>query len=205
MNPMSEYSALDTAFNHFNERLFKGALPPAMIVLRNHPKARGYFRYEGFKGRKKSQTVNEISLCANTHDGRSDKEILSTLVHEMVHHQQFEQGEPSRQGYHNSEWAGMMDEVGLTPSSTGKPGGKRTGQRVSHYIVEGGPFDTACDDLLRKGFSLNWQDHYEPKAAAKKPPTRVKFTCPECRVNTWGKPSLAITCTECELQMEAAK
>jgi hypothetical protein len=41
-------------------------------------------------------------------------------------------GKPTRNGYHNKEWAAKMDNLGLVPSSTG---GKRTGQSVSHYIA----------------------------------------------------------------------
>jgi hypothetical protein len=33
----------------------------------------------------------------------------------------------------------MMEAIGLMPSSTGAPGGKRIGDRVSHWIVPDGP------------------------------------------------------------------
>ena len=36
-------------------------------------------------------------------------------------------------GYHNKEWAAMMQAVGLVPSDTAAEGGKMTGQGVSHY------------------------------------------------------------------------
>jgi len=57
----------------------------------------------------------------------------------MCHLEQHHFGKPSG-AYHNKEWAKMMHAVGLMPSNTGKPGGKQTGQTVSHYIVTGGPF-----------------------------------------------------------------
>jgi hypothetical protein len=49
-----------------------------------------------------------------------------------------------------------MERVGLMPSSTGEPGGKRTGQKVSHYILADGPFARAFaarqfDDLYFDG------------------------------------------------------
>jgi predicted SprT family Zn-dependent metalloprotease len=58
------------------------------------------------------------------------RDLLSTLVHEMAHQEQEEQGKPSRSGYHNKEWGTFMQQVGLQPSNTGKTGGKVTGQRV---------------------------------------------------------------------------
>ena len=33
----------------------------------------------------------------------------------------------------------------------------------------------------------------------------MKFTCPSCDQNAWGKPDLAITCTPCELEMQAER
>ena len=35
----------------------------------------------------------------------------------------------------------MMGAIGLIPSDTGAPGGKQTGQKVSHYIAGGGRFE----------------------------------------------------------------
>jgi hypothetical protein len=36
-----------------------------------------------------------------------------------------------------------MERIGLMPSATGAPGGRRTGQRMTHYIIRGGLFDRA--------------------------------------------------------------
>jgi hypothetical protein len=69
-------------------------------------------------------------------------------VHEMVHHWQAHRGDPRRGRYHNHEWADRMEARGLMPSHTGEPGGRRVGQRVTHYIIAGGRFEQVCDDLL---------------------------------------------------------
>lgn len=50
---------------------------------------------------------------------RTDRDILSTLLHEMVHHWQYRFGTPGRRGYHNIEFAAKMLEVGLHASDTG--------------------------------------------------------------------------------------
>jgi hypothetical protein len=39
-------------------------------------------------------------------------------------------------------------------------------------------------------------------APERKPPTRVKYTCPSCEVNVWGKPGLNISCDDCEAALE---
>jgi hypothetical protein len=48
-----------------------------------------------------------------------------------------------------------MKEVGLYPSSTGAVGGKETGQRMSDYIIDGGPFDLSFGRLAVMGWRLN--------------------------------------------------
>ena len=40
----------------------------------------------------------------------------------MTHLEQAHFGKPSRNGYHNKEWADLMERVGLMPSDTGAPG-----------------------------------------------------------------------------------
>ena len=76
----------------------------------------------------------------------------------MVHVWQHHYGKPSRSAYHNREWAAKMDAVGLCPSATGQPDGKRTGQSMSHYVVVGGPFAQVCAALLAEGFVISWRD-----------------------------------------------
>ena len=54
----------------------------------------------------------------------------------MTHLEQHHFGQPSRNGYHNKQWAELMKSVGLFPSDTAQPGGKETGQRGGE--IEGG-------------------------------------------------------------------
>ena len=41
--------------------------------------------------------------------------------------------------------------------TTGEPGGKETGQSVTHYIFPGGAYATAYAKLEGRGFQLHWQ------------------------------------------------
>ena len=63
----------------------------------------------------------------------------------------------------------MGDENALrrpSSSSTGKPGGRETGQSMADYPQEGGIF-------------------------------LVKYSCPDCHANAWGKPGLDLICGAC--------
>jgi len=113
-------------FNHF---LFGAALPDdCMITLqRKSKRTRGYFAPDAFRKTDGNYTVDGIALNPICFLERAAAEVFSTLVHEMAHLWQKHLGKPSR-----NEWANKMEEIGLMPSNTGAPDGKRTGQSMSH-------------------------------------------------------------------------
>lgn len=90
---------------------------------------------------------------------------MQTVVHEMVHFWQHHHGNPGRGRYHNNEGADKMEAVGLMPSSTGQPGGKRTGDSVADYPIEGGRFLAVCAELLTQDFRISWYGRFAPPAA----------------------------------------
>jgi len=205
MKPTKEaYTNLDKAYDHFNKILFSDSLPTCIITLQRKKGARGYFWGDtwGMRGEDgATQRTDEIALNPDTFTCRSDQEILSTLVHEMCHLQQHHRGKPSRNGYHNKEWANMMQAVGLIASTTGEEGGNRTGQRMTHYIEQGGLFEKACNTLFKKGIAVRWQSltgGNKELIAKKKRATKTKYTCPVCNLNAWGKNGLHIKCGNCD-------
>jgi predicted SprT family Zn-dependent metalloprotease len=196
------YAALQKAYDHFNRELFGGELPPCLITLQRQRGAYGYFSGDRFQERTGSGTTDEIAMNPNHIGGRSAEATLSTLAHEMAHLWQHHHGKPSRTGYHNAEWARKMREIGLIPTATGAPGGKETGQKVTHMIEGGGAFARSCAALVASGVAVNWHDpHADSEAAKKKRNTRAKFTCPTCGLNAWAKPQAALICGDCDERM----
>jgi hypothetical protein len=195
-----EYGGLQEAYDHFNRELFGSGLVDVFITYQRHAHTRGYFSADRFSGREIAFGKHELALNPDTFIGRSDEDICSTLVHEQCHVWQHVFGKPSKRGYHNKEWAAKMESLGLQPSSTGAVGGKRTGQRVSHYIIPSGPFTQTYAKLAATGWKLNLQSAHRP-GATKGPSSKTKFTCAQCGQNAWGKPDLAITCTPCRIMM----
>src|SRR6202035_5208413 len=114
--------------------------------------AYGYFAGGRFGTKDGQEVTDEIALNPSHFRDRSTEQSLSTLVHEMTHLEQHHFGKPSRSSYHNTEWAGMMNAVGLIASDTAAPGGKEIGQKVSNYIESGGEFQRACAQLIEQGF-----------------------------------------------------
>lgn len=203
----TEYSALNRAYDFFNTYLFSGELPPCLITLQRKSRARGYYSSGRFVSRvAEEESIDEIALNPDTFIDCTDGQILGTLAHEMVHLWQDKFGTPSRNGYHNKEWADKMEEIGLMPSHDGKPGGNRTGQRVTHYIIEGGPFDISEKQLSKMGFQLHWQSISNSKhgrgMANKK--NKVKYSCSSCSQNAWAKPESKLVCGHCNTPMLSA-
>jgi hypothetical protein len=204
-SPNRQYVTLSAAFDFFNRRLFAGGLPPALITMQRHKGARGYYSAKRFEGRcGGGRAADEVALNPAAFAGRTDLQILSTLVHEMAHHWQQHFGDPGRGRYHNREWAARMETLGLMPSDTGEPGGRKVGQQVTHYVVAGGPFERACGELLAGGVRVEWQSVEAESAAARRSRlSKTKYTCPGCGLNAWAKPGVHLVCGECEERMEA--
>ncbi len=197
-------SEWQTAYDFFNMKLFKGILPFCLITMQREKKSKGYFCAERFKSHDEAVT-DEIAMNPKLFWSRTTEEVLSTLVHEMAHLWQFRFGAPGRRTYHNAEWGKKMKEIGLHPSDTGKVGGKETGERMTHYIMEAGPFQLAATELIKgDGFKISWGDRAPDgvKGKKKNKTNREKFTCPDCEQSAWGKPGLNLMCGECEVHME---
>jgi hypothetical protein len=173
---IQQYGGLQDAYDYFNAKLFGGELSRCMIEFgRNEERTLGYFHAEQWEGKAgKCHTIALTPMWLR----RPIRDVFSTLVHEMCHLWQQDCGKPSRNGYHNKEWGDKMKAVGLHPSNTGKPGGRETGQQMTHYIVEGGPFDRAFA-RMPKGIMLPWVG-IVPGKREKKPrtPSKVKYSVP---------------------------
>lgn len=157
------YDELVKAYDFYNQRLFNGDLPGCLFTFQRNKRLFGFFSRKRF-GHRGGKQVDEIAMNPSVFAVRPVEAILSTLVHEQCHQWQACFGKPGRRGYHNAEWADKMEEVGLIPSSHGRPGGKRVGEHMTHYIDPNGRFMALTKELLESGFALSWYDRF-PTAA----------------------------------------
>lgn len=153
----------------------------------------GYFAPERWKD--EHLPLHEIALTPQSLD-RQPIEVVSTIVHEMVHEWQQEYGRPSRSGYHNKEWGNKMIEIGLHPSNTGKVGGKQTGQQMTHYVIDGGRFEIAFNAMPHE-FLIPFKSRIQNESTKKSPVSKdkIKYSC-NCS-NVWGKSGLTLFCANC--------
>lgn len=213
-------AAWQLVYQYFNVRLFDGKLPGCNITNTRHRGTLGYFKRNAFAD-KSGIVCHEISINPAGVAVYGDAEAFGTLAHEMGHLAREEFCPPNRtgkkgaRGYHDRQWAAVMQRIGLMPSDTGKPGGKKTGFRVSHYVIEGGPFDIACRELLLTYFEIPWADnpaHIDALAACPTgqtsedltpKSTRARFICQQCDLKAWSRYSAKLDCGKCHLPLIA--
>lgn len=201
IDPMATYGMLTDAFAFFNKELFSDKLSPCLIILHRHRSAYGYFCASHMAGSDAKKPVHEIALNPKHIRERKPRDTISTFVHEMVHQWQQEHGKPPKSAYHNKQWAKMMHDVGLHPSTTGKPNGAETGRSVSHYIVTDGPFAVAYAKFEKKNKLELFGDLPDPLKKKNKQ-SKFKFECGSCDQVCWAKEGASLVCGECEEPME---
>jgi hypothetical protein len=226
------YLGWGDAFDFFNAELFGGELPHCLITYQRSRKYYGYFAADRFVASDLQAPghVDEIAINPVFLHERPVKEALGTLVHEMAHLKRWRLISPRPTlGYHDKKWALVMIDIGLMPSDTGEPGGNSTGQKVSHYIVPGGRFDVAADELLRRDFNIRYvergllsaapvggpdgsgaaggEDHGPSKRRARSAASKTPFSCLNCKPpqTAWAKPSANLFCGNCNTLMLGRK
>lgn len=155
------YRELQQGYDFFNEKLFDGELPACLLTLQREKSTFGYYSALRF-GNLQGGYTDEIAMNPTYFAAVPLLETMQTMVHEMCHLWQHHFGTPGRMRYHNDEWANKMESIGLMPSSTGQPGGRRTGDRMADYAIEGGRFLEAATQLVTQDFQISWYDRFGP-------------------------------------------
>jgi predicted SprT family Zn-dependent metalloprotease len=216
-----QFTAYQSLYDFFNGKLFAGQLPSVLLNFSRRQGAAGFFSKNRWS--KGATHTHEISINPVMLSASSFQEVCQTLVHEMCHLWQQEQGTPSRQGYHNHEWAAKMQAIGLMPSATGQEGGAKIGQRMSDYVIEGGPFALIFKAMPQR-LSFPWkaneyglpvqlpgdsapvsggpQEGQPGGGAPVAPKNKITYICRTCKTKVWGKPALQIKCIPCDCIME---
>jgi predicted SprT family Zn-dependent metalloprotease len=199
-----QFNTFEDLFNYYNSELFDGELPEVMINMSRKKKSLGFFAPERWQAVNNEEKVHEISLNPDyLHD--DPLEWHSTLVHEMCHLWEQHSGRTTKGGYHGKKWGDKMEAIGLMPSDTGAPGGKKTGSRMDHYIIPDGRYKRAFEVIQGEDFTEMILPYVPalpaPKVTKEGNPSKqglkIKYTC-ACGNNVWGKPDLKLTCDSCQ-------
>lgn len=196
---MEVYSVLYRAYDFYNKKFFGNLLPKAVITLEYREGIKGYFSQGRFENQKNGMSISQITLNPLYLKKGEEMKFFATLVHEMVHFYVKLMGEKCSYGYHSKKWADEMENIGLIPTSTGKPGGKKLGFVMTQIIDKNGEYYKKTKELIKAGCVFDFvslKEGNESKTACEKAPqTRVRYKC-ECS-SFWGKKGLKVRCLNC--------
>jgi len=191
LNPVSIapiIAALDDLFTDFNTKFFENALSKPIITISPDRKSFGNCTdhkawINGVSG------YHEISI-SSYHLNREFEDVCSTLLHEMCHLLNIEQGivDCSRQGiYHNKNFMKAAKSHGLVATYNGKQGYGDTelAPEVREYAKT---LDQTVFSLYRKT--------QNPKG--KKSSSRT-YECPMCNTKIRATKDINVFCADCEM------
>jgi hypothetical protein len=188
------------AFRHLNERYYEGKLPePFIVILETARKnAYGWFTPDKiWKDANGEIEMHEIAMSAEYMNRGTYLDIIQTLHHEMVHlycHVNDIKDTRKKGKYHNEKFKEACLEKGF------KFDMEEPDDKLGWYK----PLltDEAIETI--RSFGLN-EDAFKIARAirAKKPrkANKSKYECPNCEIKLRGKSGLAVSCTECEMEM----
>ena len=194
---MNQIQFLENLYNFYNRELFENKLPDVVISFSRDSNVSGVFLPE--KWQSNNNPIHEISINPDYFEANSI-DFHQTIVHEMCHIYQFENGTPGKNGYHNKEFSEIMFSIGLQTSDSGTENGNPTGYKMSDYIIEDGSFVSAFKKIQEHGYTI---PSVKPIRSRKKHfgGVRSKYTC-KCGYNIWGKSGLKIMCKNCKSDFE---
>lgn len=185
------------------KRVITAPLPNVMVTPQALRHCRGSFTPQVWQNAD-GELIDQISIDLSKHPVGSVRSYASTLASQRIHQAQYHFGAPGGDGYCNKQRADWMTVCGLQTSATGRPGGRRTGRSMGHYIISDGIFDQFVTRLESEGFSLPWEVIQSVISAsgaslddlkeASKKRNKQKFTCPRCGQNSWAKPNAKMLC-----------
>ena len=192
---------LDGMFGQFNDKFFAGQVQKPIITVSPDTTKGAYGWCTSWKAWKstveeaaKSDGYYEINLCAE-HLARPFSEISATLIHEMVHLLNLQNGvqDTSRGGtYHNKRFKQTAEEHGLIIEQHPK-----YGWTITSLNEEAKKF---IDGLGEKNFEI-----YRSKALklkGSKSSSSRKYTCPSCGLIVRATKEVHVLCGDCNVELE---
>ncbi len=143
---MQIYDELQRAYDYFNKVLFDSKLDRCLMTLQRKTNTFAYISFNRFVSINDNQVfMHELALNPEYFGVKPLIEVMQSLCHEMVHLNQYQYGTPSRKSYHNTEFAEMMESIGLIPSDTGRVGVK---EQDNKWLIIQNPMDFLLERVM---------------------------------------------------------
>lgn len=191
---------LEGLFSTFNKKYFEDKLEKPVITVSPDTTKGAYgwcTSWKAWKEGEESEGYYEINMCAE-HLNRPFEQTCSTLIHEMVHLLNLQDGiqDTSRSGkYHNKKFKDTAEQHGLIFSKDEKYGWCRTKlqDESAEYIKS----------LNYDGFMLHRSK--VPKISASSSSSSRKYVCPCCGTIIRATKEVMVTCSMCGVDFEEEK
>ena len=201
MNELTTYTRaifyLNQIYNLLNDEFFESVLSKPTITIQSTPKAYGHFTMREDTWASKGGNTHEISIGAGTL-ARPIEEVVSTMLHEMVHYYNFVTGvrDCSRNNsYHNKRFRDAAESHGLVVNRSKTYGWAHTS-----------PSNRIVDFVQRHNLTdiqINRNDHIN--AANVKNSSTRKYVCPCCGTSVRATKIVRIACVDCKRDLELVK
>ena len=201
---------LNKVFDLLNAEFFENTLSRPTITIQSTPKAYGHFSLREDTWISKLGGTHEINIGAGTLS-RPIEEVAATLLHEMVHYFNYEQGiqDCSRGNtYHNRRFKEAAEARGLIVTHSDKYGWSHTSpsDRLLEVILDNDLTDILINRNEYTGFRVTGTGTHSGVGAVL-PPKRSstrKYICPCCGMSVRATRAVNVACMDCDVQLVLA-
>ena len=198
---------LNKVFDILNVEFFENTLSRPTITIQSTPKAYGHFSLKADTWVSKLGGTHEINIGAGTL-ARPIEEVAATLLHEMVHYFNYENGiqDCSRGNtYHNRRFKEAAEAHGLTVAHSDKYGWSHTSpsEALLDVIIDNGLTDILINRNEFSGFQITGTGTHSGTLTPPPPRTSStrKYICPCCGNSVRATKAVNIACMDCDEQM----
>lgn len=195
---------LNKIFDLLNDAYFESALSRPTITIQSTPRAYGHFSLRGDTWLSKNGATHEINIGAGTL-ARPIEEVTATLLHEMVHYYNYENGvqDCSRGNtYHNRRFKESAESHGLCVEHSDKYGWSHTSPSDDLLVFV---IDNDLTDILLNRNEYGGVGTGAHNGANRGTPPRTsstrKYACPCCGSSVRATKTVNIVCMDCNQQM----
>ena len=198
---------LNKVFDILNEEFFESELSRPTITIQSTPKAYGHFSLREDTWVSKLGGTHEINIGAGTLS-RPIEEVVSTLLHEMVHYYNYERGvqDCSRGNtYHNRKFREEAERRGLIVEHSDKYGWSHTSPSdlLLDFVLENDLSDILINRNEFSGFQMGGTGTRSgtPITPTAKKSSSRKYICPCCGTSIRATKKVNIGCLDCGVPM----
>ena len=198
---------LNKIFDLLNEEFFENELSRPTITIQSTPRAYGHFSLREDTWVSKLGGTHEINIGAGTLS-RPIEEVVSTLLHEMVHYYNCERGvqDCSRGNtYHNRKLKEEAERRGLIVEHSDKYGWSHTSPSnlLLEFVLENDLSDILINRNEFSGFQMGGTGTHSgtPITPTAKKSSSRKYICPCCGTSIRATKKVNIGCLDCGVPM----